>query len=78
LTLQILNPKIETNQRIRTIIRDKKNKPNAKQKVKIAEKMFPMIAEIARVPNCLTLSTRLPKEPNKDEREGQGFGTKSI
>lgn len=26
--------------------------PNAKQKVKIAEKMFPMTAETARVPIC--------------------------
>jgi len=40
--------------------------------------MFPMITEIARVPNCLTLSTKFPKEPNKEEREGHGFGTKSI
>jgi len=37
-----------------------------------------MITEIARVPNCLTLSTKFPKEPNKEEREGHGFGTKSI
>lgn len=40
--------------------------------------MFPMTAETARVPNCLTLSIKFPKEPNKDERKGHGFDTKSI
>jgi len=55
--------------------RERRSEPNAKQKVKIAEKMFPMTAETARVPSCLTLSTRFPSE---DERKGQGFGTNSI
>jgi len=39
--------------------------PNAKQKVKIAENMFPMMAETKRVPTLLTLSTKFPKEPIK-------------
>jgi len=55
--------------------RERRTEPNAKQKVKIAEKMFPMTAETARVPSCLTLSTRFPSE---EERKGHGFGTKSI
>jgi len=55
--------------------REGRSEPNAKQKVKIAEKMFLMTAETARVPSCLTLSTRFPIE---DERKGHGFGTKSI
>lgn len=36
------------------------------------------MAEIARLQICLTLSTRFPKEPNKDGREGLGFGRKSM
>lgn len=40
--------------------------------------MLPIMAEIARLQICLTLSTRFPKEPNKDGREGLGFGRKSM
>ena len=61
--------KMKMNKRKRRI------KPNAKQKVKIAEKMFPMTAETARVPSCLILSTRFT---NEEERKGHGFGAKSI
>jgi len=48
--------------------------PNAKQKVKIADKMFPMMAETKRVPTLLTFSTKFPKKPVK----GHWFGTDSI
>lgn len=39
--------------------------PNAKQKVKIAEKMWPMMTEATRQTTLLILSMKFPREPNK-------------
>lgn len=42
------------------------NKPNAKKKVKMAEKMLPMMAETAKLQASFTLSTKSPKKGNGD------------
>lgn len=58
-----------------------KDKPNAKKKVKIAEKMFPRIAETAKLQISLTLSTKFPNEEEDDEEEEEkrdGCAIKSI
>lgn len=44
----------------------KGNQPNAKKKVKIAEKMLPRMAETTKVKKSLTL---LKKFPNKEKEE---------
>lgn len=56
----------------------RKNEPKAKQKVKIAEKMFPMIAERAKVQNSLTLWMKFPKKEDEVEEKRKGCPIKSI
>lgn len=55
-----------------------KNEPNAKKKVKIAEKMFPRIAETAKLQNSLIFSKKFPNENEEDEENRDGCAMKSI
>ena len=64
--------------KVQHMLMQRKILPNAKQKVKIAENMFPIIAETARLLICLALSTKFPTEPNKGEGTGYEFATNSI
>ena len=56
----------------------KKNQPNAKKKVKIAEKIFPIIAETAKWHASLTLSTKFPKKDDEEGARWDGYAIKSI
>lgn len=51
----------------------RKNEPNAKKNVKIAEKMFPITAETAKLQNSLTLSKKLPHKDNDDIEKRAGY-----
>ncbi|MFS8010359.1 hypothetical protein Hanom_Chr14g01296091 [Helianthus anomalus] len=46
--------------------------PNAKKKVKIAEKMFPRMAESAEVKKCLSLRSKLWNENDDETGEDEG------
>ena len=50
-----------------------RNQPKAKKKVKIAEQMFPMMAETAKLQKSLTFSMKSPNEENEDIEKRDGY-----
>lgn len=54
------------------------NQPNAKKKVKIAEKMFPRIADTAKWKVSLTLRTKFTNKDGEAEAKTDGRAIKSI
>lgn len=51
------------------VIAPNKVPTNAKKKVKIAEKMFPIMADTAKWQASLTLSMKFPNEDEEDEEK---------